>query len=69
VLLPAPDERPALRIYQEAGQFLGGLLSVWCTMVFIEKPVFCDSKTGSHFCSEIMQNRFFAYKIGNGVGL
>jgi hypothetical protein len=60
VLLPAPDERPALTNYQEAGQFPGGWLRGWQKMVFGEKPDLSDSKTGRCFCPQFMQNRLFA---------
>jgi hypothetical protein len=50
VLLPAPDERPALRIYQEAGQFLGFCLSGWPKTVFGQKRLAGDSKTGTAIC-------------------
>jgi hypothetical protein len=39
VLLPAPDARPALTNYQEAGQVPGGGLSGWEKMAFAEKPL------------------------------
>jgi hypothetical protein len=61
VLLPAPDERPALMIYQEAGQFLGGRLRRWLQTVFGRKRLGRDSKTGRGFCLEIMQKLDFAY--------
>jgi hypothetical protein len=64
VLLPTPNERPALTIYQEAGHFLGGGLRVWQSMVFGEKWRPSDSKTGRAFCLEIMQNSDFAYLLG-----
>jgi hypothetical protein len=60
VLLPAPDEGPALTIYQEAGQFSAGGLKDWLERVFGEKWATRDSKTGRAFCPEIMQNRLFA---------
>jgi hypothetical protein len=60
VLLPAPDERPALTNYQEAGQLLGGRLRGWQDIVFDEKSAMHDSKTGRLFCPEIMQKPFFA---------
>jgi len=66
VLLPAPDERPALTIYQEAGQFLGGWLRGWQKMIFAEKPPVRDSKTGSLLCPKIMQNRIFAHNLSKG---
>jgi hypothetical protein len=50
VLLPAPDERPALMIYQEAGQFLGGGIRHCLETVFAEKRQMSDSKTGRVFC-------------------
>jgi hypothetical protein len=50
VLLPAPDERPALTIYQEAGQFLGVFLSGWSKTVFGPKWLASDSKTGKAIC-------------------
>jgi hypothetical protein len=60
VLLPAPDEGPALTIYQEAGQFSGGGLRDCSDRVFAEKPLLCDSKTGRVFCPSNMQNAIFA---------
>jgi hypothetical protein len=60
VLLPAPDEGPALTIYQEAGQFMGGELRDCSDKVFPEKPLMCDSKTGRLLCTENMQNAVFA---------
>jgi hypothetical protein len=61
VLLPAPDERPALTIYQEAGQFLGVCISGWFKTVFGQKRLGDDSKTGRGVCLVIMQNRVFAH--------
>jgi hypothetical protein len=61
VLLPAPDERPALMIYQEAGQFLGGELRCCLEIALVRKRQMGDSKTGRHFCLFIMQNQQFAY--------
>jgi hypothetical protein len=67
VLLPAPDERPALTNYQEAGQFLGGWLRGWQKMVFGEKSAVGDSKTGNRFCLRFVQNRRFARFLGKGL--
>jgi len=64
VLLPAPDERPALTNYQEAGQFLGGGLSNCKKRIFGKKPMWDDSKTGRGFCPEIVQKTFFALFLG-----
>jgi hypothetical protein len=61
VLLPAPDERPALRIYQEAGQFLGGGLRYWPETLSCQIWRVSDSKTGRGFCLEFMQMSDFAY--------
>jgi hypothetical protein len=60
VLLPAPDEGPALTNYQEAGQFWGDWPSHCLKKKFAEKPVRSDSKTGRVFCTQIMQNWLFA---------
>jgi hypothetical protein len=60
VLLPAPDEGPALMIYQEAGQFRGCGLRGCSGKVFAGKPLLGDSKTGRAFCLENMQNAVFA---------
>jgi hypothetical protein len=65
VLLPAPDACPALTNYQEPGQFLGVCLSGCHEMIFGEKTMPDDSKTGRAFCLEIMQIRFFAYFLGS----
>jgi hypothetical protein len=65
VLLPAPDERPALTSYQEAGQFLGGCLTGWWKRVFCGKAMRDDSKTGRVFCPKTMQNSFFARFLGS----
>jgi hypothetical protein len=51
VLLPAPDERPALTNYQEAGQFWGGGLRGCSDRVFAGNPLGYDSKTGRVICS------------------
>jgi hypothetical protein len=56
VLLPAPDEGPALTNYQEAGQLPGGWLRLWTEMVFGEKSRGSDSKTGRPVCLKNMQN-------------
>jgi hypothetical protein len=61
VLLPAPDEGPALTNYQEAGQLPGGWLRLWVEMVFGEKSRGGDSKTGRAICSKNKQNRVFAH--------
>jgi hypothetical protein len=53
--------RPALRKYQEAGQLPGKRLRLWGEMVFGEKLRGSDSKTGSAFCTEIMQKADSAY--------
>jgi hypothetical protein len=66
VLLPAPDKRPALRRYQEAGQLLGGWLRGWQEMGFGEKSTANDSKTGNRFCSQFVQNHGFARFLGKG---
>jgi hypothetical protein len=66
VLLPAPGRRPALRSYQEAGQLLGGRLRGWQEMVFDEKSTANDSKTGNRFCSQFVQNHYFARFLGKG---
>jgi hypothetical protein len=60
VLLPAPDEGPALTIYQEAGQFCGGLTSLCLKKEFGARRPWGDSKTGRAVCSQIMQKPVFA---------
>src|SRR5579859_1759467 len=67
VLLPAPDERPALTNYQEAGQFLGGRLRGWRETVFTGERQKSDSKTGRVICPEIMQIRIFAQKMSKDL--
>jgi hypothetical protein len=61
VLLPVPDEGPALTNYQEAGQLPGVGLSLWVEMIFGEKSGSSDSKTGRYFCIVNRQKLFFAY--------
>jgi hypothetical protein len=50
VLLPAPDEGPALTNYQEAGQLLGVCTSHCSRSVFGEFRGLDDSKIGRVFC-------------------
>jgi hypothetical protein len=50
VLLPAPDEGPALTIYQEAGQFLDDQLTDCSESIFDQKAASGDSKTGRGIC-------------------
>jgi len=49
VLLPAPDERPALRFYQEAGQFWGAWLSGWLERRIVEKGFELTQKKATAF--------------------
>jgi hypothetical protein len=49
VLLPVPDEGPALTNYQEAGQLPGVGLSLWVEMIFGENRVAVIQKQADAF--------------------
>jgi hypothetical protein len=55
-----PDEGPALRNYQEAGQLSGYCLNHCGKMIFVEKAQISDSKTGRWFCTKVRQKPKFA---------
>jgi hypothetical protein len=49
VLLPVPDEGPALTNYQEAGQLPGGRLSLWAKIVLSKNRVSVIQKQADSF--------------------
>jgi hypothetical protein len=60
VIASAGRARPALTKYQEAGQLPDGPLRLWSEMVFGEKSLGSDSKTGRCFCTKDKQKVGFA---------
>jgi hypothetical protein len=58
VLLPAPDERPALKVYQEAGQFLGCGLRICFETVFIQNSECVAQKQAKRFACKLCKIHF-----------